>query len=216
MYGFKGKEYPTNLYRIPKIKIGAMAFIQPILQENTEQSRKDSVIVQNGNKPSPREPGRIGWELFHNVNLLLDVKNSKIAFCDSLPTIEDHGYKITDFIKVPLLLERGLIEFETDTPDGHLRCMLDTGATWNVLNSKIEEENSIEQVIQDPSNILEYSSFQIGTEEFGPVAFHRIPIKLPIHIEAILGMEFIEDHLVFLDFAEKYVYFSKDHNPGNR
>jgi hypothetical protein len=209
MYGFRGKEYQTNLYRIPKITIGAISFTQPILQENCEEARKDSVIVQTGEDLSSPGAGKIGWELFCNIKVLVDMKNSQVAFCDNLNTLKKYGYSIDDFVKIPLLTERGLVEFEAKTINGSLRCVLDTGTTWNILNAEIEEGKSIEQVIFEPSNILEYPSFAIDEKEFGPVAFHQIPIKIPIQIEAILGMEFFADHLIFLDFVEKAVYFKK-------
>jgi len=210
MYGIRGKEYITHLYQIPKIRIGAMAFIQPTLQQDNEEFIADSVFVRDGGKPSPREPGRLGWELFYNVNLLVDVKNSRIAFCDSLETLKNQGYLTDNFTKVPLLIERGLIEFEANTPEGPRHCTLDTGTTWNVLNTEIEKGKSIEQVAWEPSNMLKYSSFTIGKKDFGAISFHRIPIKLPIRIEVTLGMEFFEDHLVFIDFSEKQIYFAKD------
>jgi len=60
MYGFRGKEYPTNLYQIPKVKIRKMTFTQPVLQEEAPEFINDSVSVQNGGAPSPRERfGRI-------------------------------------------------------------------------------------------------------------------------------------------------------------
>jgi len=209
MYGFRGIESQNTLYQMPKIGIGAMTFIQPILQEYSEKSRNDAVIVQEGSSLSPREIGRIGWELFHNVNLLLDIKNSKIAFCDSLETLKKQGNIVEDFIKTPLLIDRGLVEFMAESSTGSLRCMLDTGSTWNILNTEIEAGKSIEQVAWESENILEYPSFHIGNTDFGQIAFHRIPINIPIPIDAILGMEFFEDHLVFIDFAEKHVYFQK-------
>lgn len=211
MYGVRGKEYSTDLYRIPKIKIGTLAFIKPVLQKKGEEFTEDAVFVQEGRKPSPREDGRVGWELFYNVNLLIDIKNSKIIFCDSLDTLKKHGYLIKNFTKVPLFLERGLLEFEAQINEGALRCMLDTGSTWNILNTEIEDGKSIEQVMWEPENTLTYPSFKIGKKDFGSIALHRIPIKLPIHIEAILGMEFFQDHLVFLDFTGGSVYFSDVH-----
>lgn len=209
MYGIRGKEYPTSLYRIPKAKIGAMTFFKPILQEERPELVKDSVFVKNGGEPSPREPGRLGWELFYNVNLLVDVKNSQIAFCDSLDTLEKQGYQVESFTKTPLLLERGLVEFQAQTSEGLLLCMLDTGATWNMLNSEIQNGKSIEDEMWKSENIIEYTSFKIDKNEFGPIAFHRMPIKIPIRIEAILGMEFFQEHQVFLDFAGKWAYFLK-------
>lgn len=210
MYGFKGKEYPTNFYRIPKVTIGTISFTQPILQENCEESRKDSVIIQTGSKPPCQGAGRIGWELFCDTKVLVDVKNSQIAFCDSLDTLKKSGYTIENFIKTPLITERGLVELEVQTLNRSLRCVLDTGSTWNILNAEIGEGKSIEQILWEPSNMLEYPSFTIGKEEFGPMAFHRIPIKLPIRIDAILGIEFFEDHLIFFDFSENYVYILKN------
>ncbi|MBI5273050.1 MAG: hypothetical protein HY861_03605 [Chlamydiia bacterium] len=207
MYGFRGKEYQTSLYRIPKITIGTMSFKQPILQESSDEFHRDSVIVKKG-KPSPKKLGRVGWELFYNSNLLLDIKNSKVAFCDSLNTLHKQGYLVKSFTKAPLLLERGLVEFEAQTTEGALRCMLDTGTTCNILNTELDDGKSIEQVIWEPENALTYPSFKIGNKDFGSVVFHRFPIKIPIRIGAILGMEFFQDHLVFLDFAGGYVYFS--------
>jgi hypothetical protein len=209
MYGIRGTEYKEKIFEVPEITIGSMTFSHPNIHECAERFHADATLMKKDDELSTPEPGKAGWELFGNTNLFLDLRNSKIAFCDSLSTLENHGYKITNFTKTPLLLERGLVEFEIETPQGCLRCMLDTGATWNILNTEIEEGRSIEQVMRESSNILEYLSFKIGTQDFGPIAFHCMPIKIPIHIEAILGMEFFEDHLVFLDFADNYVYFLK-------
>lgn len=208
-YGIRGISYPTNFYRIPNITIGAMSFSKPILQEDHSEFIKDSVWVENGEDPSPSEAGRLGWELFYTVNLLIDIKNSKIAFCDSLDTLKKQGYAVETFVRVPLFLEQGLVEFEATTPKGTLLCMLDTGSTYNILNAEIEETQSLEQAMWEPKNRLSYSFFQIQEHDFGAINFRRIPIKIPVRIDAILGMEFFRDHLVFLDFSEKYVYIAK-------
>lgn len=207
MYGIRSKEYPTALYKIPKVKIGQMIFSKLILEEESKEFLNDSVFVQDGTSPSPRDPGRIGWKLFYNSNLLIDIRESKIAFSDSLDTLKKWGYKIDNFVKTPLLIERGLVEFNANTPDGFLRCTLDTGATWNLLNK--EDGQPIDQAMWDSDNTVRYSFFEISDQNFGETKFHRIPINIPIQIEAILGMEFFREHLVFLDFANQYAYFMK-------
>lgn len=212
MYGVRGKEYLTKLYRISKVKIGAMSFMQPLLQEETAEFAKDSVCLENGKDTSPEEIGRLGWELFYNMNLLIDTKHSQIAFCDSVETLKKQGYAIERFVKTPLILERGLVEFDAKTPSGVLRCLLDTGATMNMLHSETAEGGTIDQAIWKSENDLEYLSFQINDHEFGPVSLRRVPLNLPIPIDAILGMEFIRDHLIFLDFFGNYVYFVKQTN----
>ena len=209
MHGIRGKEYPINLYQVPKLKIDKMAFIHPTVQEENVEFEKDAVFLREGSTHSPQEPGRLGWELFYHSNLLIDVKNSQIAFCDGLNTLTKQGYPVQDFIFAHLLLERGLVEFEAETPDGILRCTLDTGATWNMLNTEIDEGKPLEQVMWEPNRVREYPFFKASGKELGPLSFHTVPIKLPIHIEAILGMEFFRDHLVFLDFEKKQLYFYK-------
>lgn len=210
MYGIRGKEYATKLYQIPALEVGKMTFFKPILQEEKEEFTKDSTFVKKGQKQSPKEPGRLGWELFYNVNLLVDAENSLIAFCDSLETLAKQGYEIEQFTRSPLLLERGLVEFNAEIPEGILRCVLDTGATWNMLNCGIEETQSIDDLMWHVDSIVERSSLKINGNDFGPISFHKLPIKIPIRIEAILGMDFFKNHIVFLDFRNKYVYFSKN------
>lgn len=210
MYGVRGKEYPTNLYRIPKVRIGKMTFLEPVLQEGTMEFLKDSVFLQDGGEPSSRRGnGRLGWELFYNTNLLVDMKNSQIAFCDSLATLKEQGYDVENFIRAPLFLKRGLVEIQGETPEGPLLCVLDTGATWNILHSELKDETSMDQAMWDPDYTLQCPSFKIEGNDFGPISFHCIPINIPIPVEAILGMEFFQENLVFLDFSGKSAYFLK-------
>jgi hypothetical protein len=210
MYGARGKSYNKKTYEIPSIKIGAIKFSSLILQEDSLECRNDATFHENKTKILPsHEPGRVGWELFVNTCLFIDAHNSKIAFCDSFETFKKKERGIDTFVKAPLLLERGLVEFDCLTPKGSVRCVLDTGSTWNVLNEGNEEIS--EQALWLPDNIVQYPFFQIEGSDFGPIAFHRMSIRIPIRIEAILGMEFIKNHRIFLDFANKSIYFSSNH-----
>lgn len=209
MYGIRGKEYSTKLYQIPELKIEKMTFFKPILQEESDEFIRDATFVQNDEDPSPRDRNRLGWELFYNVNLLVDIKSSLIAFCDGLETLKQQGYEVENFISTPLFLEQGLIEVDTETPKGTLRCVLDTGATFNIINNKVKEEQSLNEALWDTDNLLNYPSFKINGKNFGSITFHQIPINLPIQIDAILGMEFFEENIVFLNFSKKTAYFYK-------
>jgi hypothetical protein len=193
MYGAKGNEYVEKVYEIPKACIGKMTFSDSTFHEYTDKYSQDSTLHTSGY--SSREPCRIGWELFGNTNLLVDLKGDKIAFCDSINTLKAEGYSVEKFIKTSLFVDRGLLEFDVEIPTGKLRCVLDTGCTWNILNTSDQVESQ------------EVSLF-INKVDFGLVNFHPLSIKLPIHIEAILGMEFLEDRTLFIDFSEHYIYFS--------
>jgi hypothetical protein len=206
MYGFRGKAYKKKFYRAPKIKIGKVTFSKSIMQEDSEEFRLDASIIEDKNvEPTPDEPGRIGWQLFQNANLFLDLGNSQIALCDSAQTLSKNGYPIEFFVKTPLLTERGLVEFEALTPNGPVLYSLDTGCTWNILNTENGEARSIKEMAFDPTNLSQVT-FQINGQTFGPMSFHRLPINLPIKVEAMLGMEFFRTHQVFLDFAENQIY----------
>lgn len=198
-YGIRGKEYKKKAYQIPKATISAMTFSPLIVEEENAEFLQDAEFLENGEESTPKEEhGRLGWSLFYNANLLVDVQNSKIAFADSLETLKKEGYAVESWIKAPLFLENGLLECKVETPRGTLQCVLDTGATWNVLNAESEL-----------LDIVECPFLKIENVDFGPTCFRAFSIRMPLQIDAILGMEFFKDHLVFLDFAKKLVYFSK-------
>lgn len=208
-YSFKGKAYPKNIYKIPKMKIENMVFSDLYIEEEDGEMNKDMIFVRDGGEPSPQELITLGWELFGNVNLFMDLKNSRIAFCDSFSTLQEVGYPPDKFVKVPLVIDRGFVEVDAVTPSGAFRCMIDTGATFNFLNIENEEGRALEEIFWDPKSNTEFTSFKMGEKDFGPTSFHHLPIRFPIHVDAILGMEFLRNHLVFIDFQRKEIYFAE-------
>ena len=207
MYGFQGKPERKNVFQLPNIRIGSQSFDLPRAQEEAQDYRARASFTKDGSKPSPGQPARIGWEMFQNTPLLLDLKNQKIAFCDSIATLKKEGYAIKRFVHTPLMLERGLVEVEVQTDKGSLRCVLDTGCTFNVLNGENEQNKSMPELLWNEENFYTSTKFQINNAEFGPVTFRQFPIRIPIHIDAMLGMEFLLDHIIFLDFPNHVAYF---------
>jgi hypothetical protein len=194
-YGYRGKQYQTELYQIPKLNIAGMNFNSPDVLGMNQEFESDAYIIDTISKPSDFL-GSLGWKIFYNSNLLLDCPNSQIAFCDSLETLKHQGYPIEDFTQIPLLLDRDYVEFEANTNKGTLRCTLDTGATWNILN---EEPSQIE-------NPERYETeFALGGADFKVISFRKI--KTPFKIDAVIGMEFIHDKVIFIDFRKEKLYF---------
>jgi hypothetical protein len=208
-YGFKGNGYESKNFSVPKVRIdNTVSFYDVPVQEETEQFNIDArVIREDGITPSS-EAGKIGWKIFKLFNLFLDLGNDTIVFCDSLSTLEQQGYAVSTFTKTPLTSERGLIEMEAETSNGHLLCVLDTGSTCNILNEKSQKDTDTNELVFDPKDSFEMPSFTIDEKEFGPLAFRRIPIELPIHVEAILGMDFFKKNMVFLDFTNNLIYLA--------
>lgn len=208
MWGFRGEPHEVKIYDISEIDIGRLHLWNLTAQEDAAIFRKNALIPKPGQQPSCEITARIGWEPFIFSNLFLDLANSQIAFCDGIDTLREHGYYLQKFAKAPLLVDRGLIEFHALTSKGSLRCILDTGASWNILHTENSESRSIEELAWTPESSIDLSSFKIANQEFGPIHFVRLPIKLPIHIDAILGMDFFLKHIVFIDFSTEQLYFA--------
>jgi len=206
VYSWRGKKYIEDVYKVPQMKIGGISFDHPKVQAENKAFPEDAILVKAGHERAPRELGRLGWKLFYHTNLFLDFKNSKIIFADSIDTLKKHGYPMDMFVKTPLLLDRGLVEFEAVSINKPIRCVLDTGATWNIFH--METQKLVPELVWDPKNTIEVRSFQIGGKDFGTLFAHSLPIHLPIKVEAIIGMEFLSDKSVFIDFRKKLLYFS--------
>jgi hypothetical protein len=224
-FGMRGKKYYSDIYELPKIKIGDMTLFQAKVQETNSEFEKDATLLKKEESSSISCLGRIGWPLFHNFNFFLDCENSLIAFCDSLDTLKKQGYPVDSFIETPLLLDRNLIEFKAMTESGPIRCMLDTGSTLNMLNKDIEEgsnnhmilnpdnidqhpilnSTNSDQMVFEPENVYDMQVFKIGKKDFGAVTFQKI--KTPFEIDAIIGMEFLDSKLIFIDFPNRKIYF---------
>ncbi len=206
MYGIRGKEYLNTLYDLEKIRIGDMSFLNITLQGEERAFIADSILRKSGEEPILRDPGRLGWCLFQNSNLLVDIQGKKLIFCDSLENLQEHGYFLSKWTEAPMLLDQGLVEFHAVSPQGILRCMLDTGATLNMLHLKGTQ--TIDEALQDPQNIISYPWFSIGGQNIGEISFHSVPIQLPIPVQAILGMQFFSKQIVFLDFTNEKILFT--------
>ncbi|HEY2811615.1 MAG TPA: hypothetical protein VGJ00_09540 [Rhabdochlamydiaceae bacterium] len=222
-YGMKGKTYEKDVYEIPGIKIGPMAFFRIFAEEASLEFERD---VKFGKKDENIEEDSavLGLCTLYRFNFLLDCLHQSLILCDSLQTLKKHGYPIESFTETPLLFDRRFFEFEAVSDMGTLRCLLDTGCTLNFLN-KDEEDNShmvlrgdIDQLhVFNPENEdlmsidldkeCKLTTFQIGNKDFGSMYFDRI--KSPLDIDALIGMEFFKKTAVFFDMQNRKVYFWK-------
>jgi hypothetical protein len=211
-WGIRGTSATTRIYRIPKISIGRLIFENIFLQEDSRVLANESVIVSAKTASDPQVFGNVGWKLFQPEVLFLDLGNALIGVSDCIDALKNQGLPLETFIRVPLLSNRNLLEIDAVTPDGPLRCLLDTGCTWNFLHRENPLDEPLDTFIFRKENDITFSSFQIGEKDFGEISFYAVPIKIPIPIEAVLGMEFFVDHQVVLDFQNGYAYFAPNPN----
>jgi hypothetical protein len=225
-YGARGKKYKSNVYQLPKIKIGNLGLYDTRVEEIDLECAKDETLREDKEESSLHDRGKIGWRLFYRLNVFLDLEHSKIAFCDSLDTLKKKGYPVDEFVEVPLLLDHDFLEFDAMTDAGPLRCILDTGCTGNMLNKDVKEgsddhrfftygdldeqhaisnPDNTDQLVFDFDDIHKMSSFKIGKRDFGEITFQNI--RMPFDVDAIIGTEFLDDRLVFVDFVHRKLYF---------
>jgi hypothetical protein len=204
--GFRGNKYSRDTYKIPKLKIDKMTFYSVLLEEESKLFDADSIVVPLKEKRVKVTSGAVGSKLFKGTTLCLDLYCSMMALCDSFETFMKELQPKTNFSKVPILHENNLIEFEMDTPEGTLRCLLDTGSTMNYINMPNPDNIPLEEFIK---NEKRFDNVRIGGKDFGPMTFLPLPLKFPMHVDAIVGLDFLFDHVVFIDFMKHEIYFDK-------
>jgi hypothetical protein len=204
-FGLKGKAYTTDIYSSPSFSLGKITFSGGHLREETPDFFQDSILTWDNGDP-PEIQGRIGWQLFRAVNLLVDFQSPQIVVCDSLATLQVHQLLSNHSVRVTLNIDRGILEIDLVTAHGKLRCMLDTGCTWNILHTPNPENLSFPELLQDPSHEIVMDELFLADKKLNPQKFYRLPLQFPIPVEAILGVEFFKTHKVFIDFSNQQAY----------
>jgi hypothetical protein len=213
VWGVQGTSDRKKIYKIPSLAIGDLVFNDLSLEEDSLILSSEGIIVVGNKGLHPPELGKVGWKLFKSVVLFLDLGHSLIGMGDSIETLEAQGYPLESFTKTPLLSNRNLLEIDVLTSNGPLRCCLDTGCTFNFINRANTLNEPLDIFVSNKQNNVTFSFFRIGGKDFGETSFYPLPIQLPIHIEAALGMKFFTDHQVILDFKNGYVYFAPNKTP---
>lgn len=209
--GYLGNVYEKNAYRIPRLKIGQMSFTSVLLEELNTQFLVDATFDQTMANFPEQTAGSIGSFLFRKACVYIDLYSSKMAFCDSFSTFKRKLKLNSSFAKVPFQFENGLVEFDLETSEGFLHCILDTGTCRSHINMPNSDNIPIKQFIESKKH---YEKVRIGGIDFGPITFSYLPLNLPMKIDVILGVEFLINHPFFIDFInhELYLYeqFSQD------
>lgn len=207
IYSFMGNNYLVPFYKVPRASIQAASWREPVIGERCDEYAREIRIIHDKDDPVDEYDGAMGWLLFREMNLLLDFGNGKAVICDGLGTLRKRGYLVDSWVRTPLLIDRGIVECEATTPDGIIRCFLDTGTTCNFLHKEMPGKSMADACL-DHNNFVEYSSFKVGETELGPIVLRQVPVRLPISVPVVLGMDFFLNHQVFIDFVEGYLYFS--------
>ncbi len=180
---FAGQTCEAPSYLIPKMRIGNLTLKNVIANQMTEDE----------------SCGHLGRFLGEEFNLFLDFPHDRIIACDTFPKLQEKKLVNNDWVSVPFELHRVGIVFSVDTDLGPLKLALKTSCTCNHLRSSFFPP--------DARFFFTSSPFSIKGVHFGHVTFH--PIDLPEllnGIDGFIGMDFLKDHSLYLDYTHKIAY----------
>ncbi len=159
---------------------------------------------------TPRD-GVIGRSLLSRFNLLLDFSNSSILTTDDFCCLGVLGYDLDKFIKVPFSGARNEIIFSIKIDNVDKRFLLSTGCSISFINASFFKDQKFE-LEQFGLPIYSTSKFSIGDYDFGLTDLHVMDFFTMDIIDAVLGMDFLKKHVVYVDFENKYLYIQPNVN----
>ncbi len=203
----KGRVYHAPRCLIPEIKIGNLIFKKVIAHEEQEKFKKNTSQLLQPGTATYRAGGRIGRPLLEQRNLFLDFSHNRLIFCDNLTKLIETNRCPKELSKVFLKLGRGII-FEVETDFGNKNLGLDTGCTLTYLREDLSWQAKEKDEYGLSFSLS--SKFKIGGKEFGSHRLYPYEITPELtEIDGCLGMDFLKNHVVYLDFSKKIAYIGK-------
>lgn len=198
---FLGNKYETPLYLIPSIKIGSLLLKKiKAKEESLDFTATNSIVTQ---AKETQNGGRLGRDFFSGKNLFMDFSHRTLIACSKLKDIEREGYEVKKMTPVPFKNTAGGVVLEIETDMGRMNFVLDTGSTTSVIrDTKKMPENKMP--------IVETLKFSMNGIDFGPQKLYLLNISPEFEeIDGLLGMDFLNEHALYLDFAKKTAYIGK-------
>jgi hypothetical protein len=204
---FKGNKYQTPFYRLSKLQLGPLSFHNVKAHEQSQEQNTNQTLWEAEN-PSNNDliVGYIGRPAFETRNFLLDFPHRKFILCDDMPTVRKNGYDLDDFLKVPCIQTKFGIIMNFMTDFGEARLVLDTGTTITMLRSGFTKDAP---TTLDSRNIPHVFSekFMIGGFDFTNKNLFLFDISDELTLfDGILGMDFLEKHILYLDRKNSMIY----------
>jgi len=202
----KGNFYEEPSYSIPRVKIGNLVLTQIVARQENDAFRTGATIWKSVQNSTCKHVGCLGRPLLEQTNFLLDLKNSQMIACNSKRRLQKMGFVLDNMTKIPF--EGGskgiIINFETDI--GMLRLGLDTGSTITLVRTcRLQDQNCTKDARGFP--VFTTQKFSAGNKDFGAKDLYLYEITPELkEIDGMLGMDFLENHIIYIDYKGKFVY----------
>lgn len=198
---FLGNKYETPLYFISNVKIGSLLLRKiKAKEESSGFSAKSSILIQ---AKENRSEGRLGRDFFSGKNLFMDFSHRIFIACSKLKDIEREGYETKKLAAIPFKSTADGVILEIETDMGLAKFVLDTGTTASAIRKTRE-------ALENEILAIETSKFAMSGIDFGPRKLYLLDISPEFEeIDGFLGMDFLNEHVVYLDFAKEVAYIAK-------
>lgn len=196
---FSGITEKTMHYFIPLAKINDFPLKNVIVMGISEQIFSQSQKVQ----------GLIGCRILERWNVLLDFSRSKIHLIPPASELSSISDDIDSWLKVNFHLQlcgSGIV-VTVITDMGEIPFVLDTGSPYTIIDrsflenaEKLSEESEIEWTS---------SKFKLGDFDFGEQKMWAVKWKKISDEQGILGMDFLQKRVLYIDYPNKTLYIKR-------
>lgn len=200
---FKGNSYSAYSYRLPKVTLKDIVVKDVIACTSNVNYENNTSLFGNPNT-GINDAQRIGRPFLSTFKLLLDFKNSRMFISNDIKKLKALGFDVSNFKKIPMKIGKtgAIIQIKTDF--GIKKLSIDTGSTITSLrkNDQLKFTKSNHDV-----PILTSKKFVIEGKDFGNQDFYLLAITPELNeVDGFLGMDFLKNHVVYIDFPGKMVY----------
>jgi len=208
---FRGIEYKRSAYCLEKAQIGSFVFNNSTIVEVYPVDEEAYLIYSNRSDKDPPDPvGTIGRGLLKKVNLLLDSKNSKLILSNSFFKLKQDGYDLRKYSKIPFEMTPKGIIVNVSTDLGTFRLLLDTGCTKTILHASKYPGDISKAERRLNLAIKQSKAFSIQGLDYGIFDLYFLQMSEDLNdIDGFLGMDFIENHAMYIDFTKQLIYIEK-------
>jgi hypothetical protein len=207
-YDYKGREYISREYILPKIKIGDLEVTNIHGREHTIQSSSSD--------------GTFSFKFLENYNVLIDFPNMNMRLykLEYLPTFlkKQDWEQVDAFIQGGFRMLLKLDGFKNDiifTIDNAAVALDDNQKPYGLIRANslfgtyLKENNLIIQKEDDSSivGIFSSSDFKLHGKPIPKMDFMVVDYKYP-ESDGLIGYHFFIRHPMFIDFNNQYIYIN--------
>ena len=205
-----GGSFEAMSYLIPKVKIGNLLWRDVITIEEKEGSMKGVMLGTDPDRTiaSYKFVGDLGRPFFDKYNVLFDFPHERMIITNDIKKMKKEGFDINKMVKIPLEEGRGMI-MKVETDLGSKNFLISTGSTLSGIRTSLLQGKACKPMQQGLDAFIS-PQFIINGHDFGEMVLCSYELPADLHeIDGEIGMDFLKNHVVYLDYHNRVIYIEK-------